>query len=100
METRRSADMRLAQRSGVVGLALVVLSLALAIAARLVGGSVPWTAWALPALFLSGLLVTLFIPRERFPRATKVYYLVALVSALGIVTSLVLRLIHFAERAV
>lgn len=94
MEARRGGDVRVAKWSGVVGLALGAISLVLAIVARVLGGSLPWTAWALPALIVSGLLVTLFVPPERFPRATKAYYFFAIVSALCILTSVGRSLIY------
>jgi hypothetical protein len=100
MDTPRSADTRLAKGSGVIGLALGAMSLVLGTAARLLDGSIPWTAWALPALLISVVVVTLYVPPGRFPRAMKVYHLFAIVSALCIITSLGRRLMHFAERAI
>lgn len=84
----------LARRVGWFAVACAAASLALTIAARLAGGRLRWTAWALPILLVANTSVLFLGGLNRWPRLARPFFVVSLVVAILIVVSEVLALLH------
>jgi hypothetical protein len=82
-----------ARRYAWLALALGVLSLVLALVGRLVGGHpLPWTSWAVPVLLIANTGVSLLPQAHQYPRATGVYYRVAIATGLLIFGAILVQL--------
>ena len=81
---------------GIAWFALVCVAagLALTITARLAGGAVRWTAWALPFLIAANIGVLFFGWLARWPRLMRLYLLVSVGLAAAITVSELLALAH------
>lgn len=84
----------LARRVGWFCIACAAASLALTIAARLVGGGLRWTAWALPILLAANASAFFLGGLNRWPRLARPFFVVSLTVAILIVVSEVLVLFH------
>lgn len=84
----------LARRVGWFAVACAAASLALTIAARLSGGRLRWTAWALPILLVANSSVLFLGGLNRWPRLARPFVVVSLAVAILILVSEMLVLLH------
>lgn len=90
----RDKPATLSRRIAWFALACVAAGLALTITARLAGGSVRWTAWALPFLIAANVGVLFLGWLARWPRLMRLYLLVSVGLAAAITVSEFLALVH------
>ena len=84
----------LTRRVGWFAIACAAASLALTIATRLAGGSLRWTAWALPILVAANASALMLGGLNRWPRLVRPFFVASLVVASLVVVSEVLVLLH------